>query len=511
MLQNKGRKYTFLYWNQTNWIALLCLRYVFRHFMQRKFINNLIFILFLNLLVKPFWILGIDVAVQNRVGAEEYGLYAPIFSFAILLNIILDFGITNYNNRNIAQHSHMLRRYFSGIFNVKLILGGIYLGVTLLFGLAFGYEGRAFWLLFVLGINQIMASMVLYLRSNISGLHLFKTEGILSIMDRVIMIGLCSILLWSGYFEGRFEIEWFVYAQFWAYFTTAIVAFVLVYAKAKFYKIKVDVVLFRVILKQSLPFALLVLLMSFYYRLDSVMIERLLPDGRVQAGVYAQAYRLLEGFNMFGYLFAGLLLPIFSRMLKNKESVAKLVQTSFNLLFIPAVSISVVSLLYSEELMEILYLEHIGESAEIFTVLMVSFIAIVLTYIYGTLLTANGSLKQLNIISVIGLVVNLVTNWILIPIYGAWGAAVATLGTQFFVILAQIVICKKLFKMHYETTFIVKQVALVTVGVIASIYTVSYFSDFRIHSIVIIAFFGLLALLLGLVNKNDVLKVLKKE
>ena len=132
--------------------------------MQRKFINNLIFILFLNLLVKPFWILGIDVAVQNRVGAEEYGLYAPLFSFAILLNIILDFGITNYNNRNIAQHAHMLRRYFSGIFNVKLILGVLYLATTLLFGFVFGYEGRAFWLLFVLGVNQIMASMILYLR-----------------------------------------------------------------------------------------------------------------------------------------------------------------------------------------------------------------------------------------------------------------------------------------------------------------------------------------------------------
>ena len=104
--------------------------------MQRKFVNNLIFILFLNLLVKPFWILGIDVAVQNRVGAAEYGLYAPIFGFAILLNIILDFGVTNYNNRNIAQHSHMLRRYFSGIFNVKLILAVVYLIATLLFGLA---------------------------------------------------------------------------------------------------------------------------------------------------------------------------------------------------------------------------------------------------------------------------------------------------------------------------------------------------------------------------------------
>ena len=479
--------------------------------MQRKFINNLIFILFLNLLVKPFWILGIDVAVQNRVGTEEYGLYYPIFSFAILLNIILDFGITNYNNRNIAQHAHMLQRYFSGIFNVKLILGIIYLVVTLVFGFVLGYDGRAFWLLFVLGINQIMASMVLYLRSNISGLHLFKTEGILSVMDRVIMIGLCSILLWSGYFEGRFEIEWFVYAQFWAYFVTALVAFFLVYAQAKFYKVTLDWVLFRIILKQSLPFALLVLLMSFYYRLDSVMVERLLPDGKIQAGIYAQAYRLLEGFNMFGYLFAGLLLPIFSRMLKNNESVAKLVQTSFNLLFIPAVSVAVVSLLYPKEIMDILYLENVVESAEVFAVLMVSFIAIVLTYIYGTLLTANGSLKQLNIISLIGLVVNFSMNWFMIPRYGAFGAALATLVTQFFVIFTQIAICKRLFQMKYELSFILKHTLILLVGIAVSFYTLPYFSDFRIHGLVIIALFGLLALLSGLIKKEDVLKVLRRS
>ena len=107
--------------------------------MQRKFVNNLFYVLFLNLLVKPFWILGIDASVQNRVGAEEYGFYYPIFAFSILLNILLDFGITNYNNRNIAQHGHMLRRYFSGIFNVKLILGGLYLLVTLIGGWLIGF------------------------------------------------------------------------------------------------------------------------------------------------------------------------------------------------------------------------------------------------------------------------------------------------------------------------------------------------------------------------------------
>src|SRR5690554_325038 len=221
--------------------------------MQRKFILNLIFILFLNLLVKPFWILVIDVSVQNRVGAEAYGMYYPIFGFSILLNIILDLGITNYNNKNIAQHRQMLGRYFSGIFNVKLFLGILYMLITLSFGYFIGYEGKEFYLLFLLGINQFLSSMILYLRSNISGLHLFKTESILSVMDRLLMVIICSVLLWSDIFGGVFKIEWFVYAQFWAYLMTAIVAFAIVYQKASFFKPKIDFILFRIIIKESMP------------------------------------------------------------------------------------------------------------------------------------------------------------------------------------------------------------------------------------------------------------------
>ena len=38
--------------------------------MKRKFVINLALVLFLNLLVKPFWIFGIDRTVQNVVGAD---------------------------------------------------------------------------------------------------------------------------------------------------------------------------------------------------------------------------------------------------------------------------------------------------------------------------------------------------------------------------------------------------------------------------------------------------------
>ena len=122
--------------------------------MQRKFLSNLLFLLFLNLLIKPFWIFGIDRTVQNTLGAEEYGFYYALFGFSILFNILLDVGITNYNNRNIAQHNHMLGRYFSSIVWLKLLLGVVYLLVTIVLALLFDYAGRELNLLLILCLNQ---------------------------------------------------------------------------------------------------------------------------------------------------------------------------------------------------------------------------------------------------------------------------------------------------------------------------------------------------------------------
>src|ERR1035438_3612126 len=98
--------------------------------MLKKFLKNIALVLFLNLLIKPFWILGIDRSVQNHVGVADYGFYYSIFSFSFLLNILLDFGITNFNNKNIAQNNHLLEKHFSGLFLLKLLLGVVYISVT---------------------------------------------------------------------------------------------------------------------------------------------------------------------------------------------------------------------------------------------------------------------------------------------------------------------------------------------------------------------------------------------
>src|SRR5690242_1120489 len=63
-----------------------------RPLMRRTFLINLALVLVLNLLVKPFYILGIDAEVQVRVGTSAYGTYYALLSLSFLLNMLLDLG-----------------------------------------------------------------------------------------------------------------------------------------------------------------------------------------------------------------------------------------------------------------------------------------------------------------------------------------------------------------------------------------------------------------------------------
>ncbi len=476
---------------------------------QKKFVTNIAFLIILNLLIKPFWPLGIEPSVQNAVGNASYGEYAILFNFSFLLNIILDFGVTQFNNKNIAQNNHLLTKHFSSLFSLKLVLGIAYFVVTILLGFIIGYDYRYMKLLSVLAVNQFLISMILYLRSSLLGLHLFKTDSFVSVADRIIMIFLCLGLL-LRWFGIEIDIMTFVYSQTIGYFLTAVIAFITVYYKTDHFTLKWNWPFSLMILKQSFPFAILVLLMTFYNRLDSVMLGVLLPAGvgAEQAGIYAKAFRLLEAGNMIAYLFSVQLIPIFSRMLKHKENVEQLVKLSFILLVTPALVVSVGCFFYSNELSAMIN-HGVTDSAIEFSILMLCFTAVSATYIFGTLLTANGNLKQLNTMAIIGICINLVLNFILIPRYMAMGSAISSLITQFFTAGIQIYFAYKIFKFKVNVRLIIALVVFILGIVIFNYLSRSFTQNWMINFAIMTAFCGLWAFVSGLLNIKSILRFVK--
>jgi O-antigen/teichoic acid export membrane protein len=313
-----------------------------------------------------------------------------------------------------------------------------------------------------------------------------------------------------GWFGLEPNIMNFVYAQTIGYALTALIAFIAVLKETHTFKLHWDKHFNLMILKKSAPYAILVLLMTCYNRLDSVMLERILPGdlGKEQSGIYAKSFRLLDAANMIGYLFSVQLLPLFSRMLKHRENIENLVKLSFTLLLTPALIVSVSTIFYAEHFFDKIYTGKV-EGYQIFAVLMNCFTAMSLTYIFGSLLTASGDLKKYNLLAIGGIFINLVLNIILIPRYYAMGSAIASVTTQLLMGLCQAWLCYKAFNFSVN-----KRLLLGLFLFILGLFAVNYLTfhltkQWMLNFIIMLTFSGLLAFVTGMVNPKSVLRFLK--
>jgi O-antigen/teichoic acid export membrane protein len=425
--------------------------------MQRFFFRNLLFLISVNLLIKPLWIFGIDRSVQNVVGSESYGIYFIITNLSLLTQILLDLGISHYNNRLIAQQEHLLSRQLSQVLTVKLILSGLYLLITLGAALLLRYEGHVLFLLMLVCVNQMLASLITYVRSNISALHRFVADSMLSVMDKSLMILACGFLLTVPVFRSNFIIDWFIYAQLGAYAITLAAALIYVLRITGKISLGFSLSFSRDLLRNTFPFALLIALMMIYGRIDGVMIEKLLPvEGEREAGLYASAFRLVDAFNQFGFLFSMLLLPIFSRMIGQKKNVEHLAVSGFKVIHICAVTAVAGTWFYSSEIMHLLYNEASAYSSHILRILMLTIIGSTTTYIFSTLLTANNNLRQLIWIAAVAALINYLLNRLLIPAEKAWGSAAAAAITQIGIGAAHLILSAIVFRFRLNTALMGK-------------------------------------------------------
>ncbi len=490
--------------------------------MRKKFLTNLALLLFLNLLVKPFWIFGIDRTVQNIVGDVDYGFYFTVFNFAFLFNILLDLGITSFNNRNIAQNQQLLNKHLSSILILKLLLFLLYTSFTFLVAWAIGYTADHFRILTWIAFNNFLLSFITYLRSNVSGLLMLRTDSVLSVLDRLLMIIICSVLIWGNVTSEPFRIEWFIYAQTAAYSGTLLIALWIVIRKASFRRLNWNRPFFLMILKQSFPFAIMVLLMAVYNKVDSVFIERLLPGetGYQQSGIFAKAYRLLDAANQLALLFGVLLLPIYSRMIKQKQRIDQMVRLPFDIMISIAVISSIGSYFFRYEIMELLYpqrpdellagyLLRIQQSGKIFGLIMFGFIGTCLMYIFSTLLTANKNLKQLNITAAFGILINFTLNILLVPRYQAFGAAIANFSTLIFTGIAYMLLVQYFFRFSVNVPYLARLAAYFIVVWLSGWISVTLPLHWIYQLLFMVVVSLIFSLLLKLLNIKGFVKIIK--
>ncbi|MBK8351461.1 MAG: oligosaccharide flippase family protein [Saprospirales bacterium] len=429
--------------------------------MRKSFLFNVFFMVFVNFLIKPFWVFGIDRTVQNQLGEADYGLYFAIFNFTYLFQILLDFGFQNYNNREVAADNSKIDELLPTIFSFKMMLLVVYLILCIAIAYPLGYLSKPF--IWIILVNQILLSFNIYLRSNISAHQQFIKDALLSVLDKTLMIVFCGILIWSNISALKLTIFNFALAQLLAYFITFLVCLFFSLRLTDKLVFKFNFLQFKTIATETLPYALIHFLMTTYYRIDGVMLEKLQgTNGAYETGIYAQGYRIMESLNNIGYLLASILLPLFAYKIVNKQDVKPILKSGFNIIFCITVSVIVCLFYYRFEIMDLLYKStDTVYASDVFGYLLLNFFPVGLLYVIGTLLTANKNFKTMIYTLVFAVLLNIALNFYLIKNFGAKGAGQATLITQIFMLICYSVYSFSIFNIKLNFKYIAQLLAFV--------------------------------------------------
>jgi O-antigen/teichoic acid export membrane protein len=479
--------------------------------MQNKLLSNMALIIAVNLLVKPFWILFVDLGVQDSVGYETYGDYVSMFNLALILTMLLDFGINNLNSSTIANNPEILSRQFSELFSLKIILSFIYLLLTILLAYIYGFSGQSLFFVALLGICQVVAHFSTFVRSSISGLQLFKTDSFLSALDRLIMIILGLIMLFGVFISTT--IQNYIYIQLVGYITVFCVGIFILSRHLTGFTISFKSGILKDMLNKTYPYAILAFIMLLYTRIDVLLMKKLLIDGDLQNGIYARAYRLLEASTLMIGTTAAIMLPLFSRMLANKDSMEPIIQKLSALVLIPVVIFSVWCSIYHVEVMKLLSPDASSQVSNAFAVLMLAFIPYTCMYIFGSMLTAKAEMKTLIVVAIMGLFLSVLLNLLLIPKMGAIGAAITTLCTQSVVGFGKLYFAFKRININMGTRFFIA-FSVTIVGLILLLLTMYqldinyWWAAINIFCVAVLLIFST-QLLSFQVLKNQLLSVLQ--
>ena len=139
---------------------------------------------------------------------------------------------------------------------------------------------------------------------------------------------------------------------------------------------------------------------------------------------------------------------------------------------------------------------------------MIGYLFVSISYLYGTLLTANHNLRQLNILASITVFINIGINLILIPRYGAPGAAIASLISQGFYAIAQSVLSIRLLKIPANRDILIKLAGFLVINLVAAFMTAQVPGWITGFLILLSACLGS-AFLLGLISPSEIRRILE--
>lgn len=382
--------------------------------------------LFADKLFKMFIGLIVGIWIVRYLGPDWFGKYSYIMALVILFGSLISFGSEGILVRMLVTEPEETSTIISSAFwfQIGFSIVSFILSLTSLIFLR------------VDGINLIFLLCLLFVPSFCKGFtvvrHIYESK----LQIRTILWIENAIFFLFSFFRIvviilQLEIIWIFVSFALEGLVSALSIFFYHQSKQKdFSLIFPDLIRIKKILKDSFPLFLAGLAIIVYMKVDQLMIGSILGDD--QLGVYSVGVRWSE---FWYFIPTALASSFYPELIRLRNFDTNLYQSRFQqlhtLLFWVAISGSLLVQFAADFLMVWMYGNQFQESASILKIHIWSGIFVFLGVAGGNFFLIENLQRYSVWKSLFGLVVNVILNFLWIPIYGIQGAAFATLISQF--------------------------------------------------------------------------------
>jgi O-antigen/teichoic acid export membrane protein len=360
--------------------------------------------------------------LTRKLGVMVYGNYMLITSVFLLFDSLADFGTKVIGVREASRITGEARK------NIYVQVAWFRL-VTSLLAFVAGLGLIIFWSGFAtVRLEALIALSMISFTAMAGSLEIiFQTEmrmGVKVWMDILFpLIFVVVMLVWPK----EINLIW----VFTVYLVARIISLGLGVGLIKkiIGKVKIEpgnFNFFKSFLKETWPMGIYMILFSGYDRaVDSMLIRQFI--GPEKLAFYGLAYKIYGNLIQPAYFFVNSIFPIMSAKETNRRN---LFWKSTGLIILGMLIVAPTVYWLAPWIIQVLAGNQFGESVIILRILLIAMIFAYISHLVGFTLIAKGGQKQILIIGLMSLAINIIGNLIAIPRFGIEGAAWITVLTE---------------------------------------------------------------------------------
>lgn len=424
------------------------------------------------------------------LGPERYGMYSTASAWANAFLVLSDLGLSTVMLRVAAREPEKISVYFGNTLVVQSIMSVILWSAIVLIGIGVGYNSTTLMLIMILGASNLIYESRKVMRGVFRANLSLKTLGVLDVFNGAgfFIVSMLVLLLISNKDTALFGVA---HASLWVDITTILILFVYTLRLARPHVNFSQIV---PMVKDSFVFTLYNVFLMLYFQIDQILLSVL--RNTTEVGLYAAPMQIVMVVLFIPLMVFQVTVPIMFRFSKNNMEKYKranfIIWRYLSAIGIPA---GVGLFILAPDLLRFIYgMGYFHDSSALFgvSVAAAQFFALFLivrfcTIAQGNSITTTDRQRVRAVLQIIAVAINITLDLLLIPRFGAVGAAGATLATELVLGISAVIISAR----HLNESIVANFATLVPVlGATLGMSAVIFLAKPHLHVMVLVILGG---------------------